>query len=113
MAQDVGVHFPSTQVPAPQLTPHAPQLFGSMPRWLHRCPHVANVPQSRGVHVPLLHAWPSPHAWPHEPQFALSLATSTHVSLQAVSPVGHGTETLPPQVITKTQATVSREAPTQ
>src|SRR5262249_28727830 len=38
-----------------------------------------------GTHVPPLQPMPAAHAWPHEPQFALSVAVSTHERLHTRS----------------------------
>jgi hypothetical protein len=39
--------------------------------------------------IPPLHICPAPHAWPHEPQLALSLAVGMQVPPQFIWPAGH------------------------
>lgn len=71
-----------------QARPQAPQLAGSVVRSEH-CPLHSTA---LGPHeqVPEMQNWPPVHAFPHAPQFLLSVPnTLVHVPLQFFFPVGH------------------------
>lgn len=67
--------------------PHALQLLLSLWRFTHVPPQFV-VPVGQ-VHVPATHTCEAPHAVAHEPQWAGSVATSTHWSVQNVCPDEH------------------------
>ena len=60
---------------AGQTVEHAPQLDGSVEVFTQLAPQVVRPAPHVVVHTPALHTWPPGHAWPQEPQFALSTRT--------------------------------------
>lgn len=72
--------------PAPQATPHAPQLAVSVARLTHLPPQF----MSPCAHwqAPAEHCWPAPHAFPHAPQFAGSTLVETQLLPQLSCPAG-------------------------
>jgi hypothetical protein len=77
------VHVPAEQsCPLAQVTPHAPQLFGSVtgsqtPPQLTWLGHVQD---------PAVQTSPTAHASPHPPQFAASVCGLTHAVPHNVAP---------------------------
>jgi hypothetical protein len=69
-----------------QVVPQLPQLSGSDTVDTQRPLH-SDVPLGQ-AQVPLLHTWPSAHAWPHWPQLLALVRRSRHWPLQSVVPAG-------------------------
>src|SRR6516164_9402121 len=84
------MHLPAVQlVPAPHLTPQAPQLFASVLTSVHAPPQdVRPVPQV-ATHLPAEQLCVAEQTVPQAPQFFGSLVTSTHAPPHAIVPVGH------------------------
>jgi hypothetical protein len=70
-----------------QLTPHAPQLFGSAVTSMH-CPLQSLKPAGH-KHLPPLQDFPPPHASPQPPQFSGSVFSLTQLSPHATFGLVH------------------------
>jgi len=90
------VHDPFTHAPAPQLTPHEPQLAGSFLSSTQVFPQRVVPPAQSRAQAPLAHTSFGSHRTPQAPQFAGSCRTSTHRSPQAVAPPWHTNASLSP-----------------
>ncbi len=75
-------HCELTQVPGPQLLPHAPQLPGSLTVLVHRPLQLTKPAGQPSWHTPLTHDRPVPQATPQAPQLRGSLPVVTHWPLQ-------------------------------
>lgn len=70
--------------PFMQTVPHEPQLAASALRFTQPLAHGESPVEQ--AHMPLVQACELAHAFPHEPQFAKSVAVLTHLPLQLVVP---------------------------
>lgn len=87
-----GTQLPATHVRAEaHALPHAPQLSGSVWRFLHDPLHAVCPDAQLAVHAPPVHTCPSAQAVPQRPQLALSTAVSRHTPEHTVCPGGHDT----------------------
>jgi hypothetical protein len=77
------------QVPARQHPPQRPQSLEQ----LHRVSPSDSLhlpsPQPRPLHTPDRHISPASHAWPHSPQWLMSVERLTHEPPQSVRPGSH------------------------
>ncbi len=91
------LHALDTQLrPAPQVTPHPPQLLESTRRSRHTPAQLVRPLAQLTTQLPPVQMVPAPHVTPHPPQFRRSVERSRHEPEQLVRPLAQLSMQLPP-----------------